>query len=313
MPFPLIWLIYAALSLVAAAALVLLAANLAQLSRTGGAIVELRDEIEKKAREMDVIRRNGPAAHPPTVFEDSYPPMAPVPAWPDASPVSPDAPLPPAPDDGGIEVIRNVRGAMGDVESSHLQQQTISMHPHHAEEQPAPPPAPNLPEIPVVSLPADEPLPEPALPPVVIPAAIEEPQPEEQPEEMPPLPLSAEADIEAEILDDDILAVVDETEQAAPVQAAPFVIPLFSPAKNDADFTLLWDRFKGAVDSAQPSAVLIDFSNVLFVYAKEAGYLEQLASIALQQSIPLRFIGLSTELRLQIAAWPTLSALILEN
>lgn len=128
------------------------------------------------------------------------------------------------------------------------------------------------------------------------------------PNEQSPVPPSSqppeeqpEAEEEAEVLD----VVSDQEPQERGDESAPTII-VYSPQKKDADFERVSQELREKWPASAPGRIVLDFSNVIFLYPQELSYLEQMETYARGHNVELSFTHCDTELRAILSQHPSL-------
>ncbi|NLW31249.1 MAG: hypothetical protein GXY77_07325 [Fibrobacter sp.] len=105
----------------------------------------------------------------------------------------------------------------------------------------------------------------------------------------------------------DVLDVVSDQQN---LSSEPVTLPLFSELNKDADFKTLWSRLSDLLHSNKNTHIFIDFNNIHFLYEKELDYLEKLCHLTVAQGNCLSFINYDNELMNIIKKRPLLLSLL---
>jgi hypothetical protein len=278
-----IYILYAAVGAVGAVAILISVLNWIRLSVTSGHIARLEAEIEKKAHEFDMIRRekaDRAASHDYSAVDEE------------------DADEEPLGDCGqhsaesrgeGIEVYRNVRGRISlsvdepaGEDSEPGGDENMSDHEDRA--------APPWPAQPAASLPSsgrdqsDFSAPGQSWQQAVPADHRDRGQPPAT--EYPPATPEADSDAGFAPEDGDSADIMDVVEEGATPQPSPdmatrggdaVTVALYSDRIKDVDFDRSITRLRRALTHMRRPAVTLDFENVLFLYENEQLAIEQLA------------------------------------
>jgi anti-anti-sigma regulatory factor len=257
--------------------------NWVHLISVSSAAGRIEKEIEKKTAEFDALRKERAAAQAALRSDGNAPVVPPVAA---TGPGSDRAAG--MTDTGSIQIVRNVRGTFDDAQHSHLEETTVDIHPEQQAPGPQAPP------------PVEE---QPAAPPPQKTAVLFVPgiQPAVRYDE-PPAP--AEQYSEGNVLDivdsSDAVSAVPPTGAAAPKEGPSegrtVRIILYSHATKDADFVSAWKTISSALENTPAPTIVLDMSNILFLYEKELGYLEKILQLVTLQKGNLSLVNCENEL-----------------
>jgi hypothetical protein len=105
----------------------------------------------------------------------------------------------------------------------------------------------------------------------------------------------------------DVLDVVSDPQN---LSSEPVILPLFSEFNKDADFKTLWSRLSDLLRSNKNAHIFIDFNNIHFLYEKELDYLEKICHLTVAQGNRLSFANYDNELLNIIKKRPLLHSLL---
>lgn len=260
--------------------------NWIDLVSTSTSINRLQTELEKKYTESDSQKKSAPAP-------DGYPPPHHAATGePDMTGLQHPPPALPEQEEEQqqIEIIRNVRGEFASTEQSKMHSQTI---------------------------PIQKPL-------STDPASSEETGEFQQP---PISPVQTDPDtysdfqpevnkpVGGKVTQEDVTVYRDEMETMTPPAPATgsVTIPLYSNASQDADFNTLWKTLTGHLTTTNHLMVIIDFTNILFLYEKEIEYLRKIHKAIELNHGTLSFIQCSSELISTLNNDPILKNLLVKE
>jgi hypothetical protein len=295
------YVVFGAVAALAALSIALAVADWFILHSLSNRLASIDQEVEKKNLEFDALRKErGNSAQQPYLAGS----------------------LGGAADDPGeatseIQVVRNVRDGYDDASGSpptgsHLEGTIVEMgaQSHYA---PAPqahimpqqyaPPTPA--HAPVQAAFQQNPAPEtPAVEPYGYQPQSYAPAPE------PAMPAAQEPPAAAPADAGDVMDVVGEggNEPAPPDDIIR--IAVYSDEKKDADFQKVSQILKTEFPLHQSPSVILDFSQVTFIYEKEVEYLTRLTTYASGRRMPLLFVNCDRELLAAISRYPSLHACV---
>ncbi len=276
MSFNYVLFILVGLGVLAAVSVFLGVLNWFQLMTTSSAINRLQTEIDKKYQEKDSRKKDAP--HPNTEeFYGIVPSSERHSVLPSPAPAS-------AQQEPQIEIVRNVRGGYAVTEQAGLTKETFPTP--HKENPPLKETGENVYRQP-------QPVPE---------SSVSYRQ----------LPLSYPPDNAPS----DVLEVVDESSENISTRQQgtdSFIIPLYSKASQDADFSSLWKKLTQVLERSPDADIQVDFKNILFLYEKEIEYLCKIYETVTLRKGRLSFIHCSPELISILNKEPRLKNIILKE
>jgi hypothetical protein len=95
-----------------------------------------------------------------------------------------------------------------------------------------------------------------------------------------------------------------------PTAAGPVVLRLYSEATHDADFQALWKNLSALFETNPSPRVVIDLSGINYMYDKEMDYLEKIKYLSAGRNGSLEFIHCDRELRTLLSRRPELSSIV---
>lgn len=262
------YLLYGSIALGILAGLILAILNWINLSFIAGKITVVENEIDKKNIEFSNLKKERTAAGISSAAANKYLP---------STPPATDADVPASPftnnssdNSEEIQVVRNVRAGVDEVASNHLEKEVINIDHQHS---PAATP----------SKPAEQPV-----------AA--------------PLPEPAESS------ENDVMDIIDQddlTGGLSDLVAIPnngeIRIALFSNGKKDADFEAAWQLLRPQLLQISKPTVILDCSNIMFLYEKELGLLEKFRQIVSKYQGTLNLINCELDLKKSLIQLPQLA------
>jgi hypothetical protein len=292
----------------------------------------IETEIEKKTLEFDALRKDKQAGAPAVSGPDTSPKTL---AEAMTGITSPEEPT--GLDTAAIQVIRNVRGTFENAQDSYMEQTALDVKSHQAEQQ-APPqplrqpiaqPAPPPPATGTVPVPPKTArLFVPGIQASVFQSGATFSQPTaEPPSDATPSVAAVPSDGEREVMD-----VVSEAPQGAAYGSVAtdgagaahteqtrendiaddpnaVRIILYSQATKDADFVSAWKAISAALQNSRNPIIVLDMSNIMFLYEKEMGYLDKISQLVTLQHGTLRLARCEKELLSALSIRPEIAAL----
>ncbi|HLV33102.1 MAG TPA: hypothetical protein VKY57_16155 [Chitinispirillaceae bacterium] len=104
--------------------------------------------------------------------------------------------------------------------------------------------------------------------------------------------------------------VLDVVSDPQNLSSEPVTLPLFSELNKDADFKTLWSRLSDLLRSNKNVHIFIDFNNIHFLYEKELDFLEKICHLTIAQGSCLLFVNYDNELMNLFKKRPLLLSLL---